>query len=121
MRTSHFWRTKMITVSDHELLIKSYTPGLVITNEGREDGLWIYLPEPFPNRRLEFIQLAIEWMHLNTNNSKVKFLCSGYPSILNLEGSADTFGRNLIIESYNDKFWRIVSTTFTTSQITFEE
>ena len=101
-------------------LIEVYEPNAFITNANAEEDLTIYLPQPFTGRQYQVLQLSGFEIVLHTNSEETFFLTSKRAKKLRLEGSPDTIGKCLTIESYLGK-WRVSSSTFNDSQLTFEE
>lgn len=110
----------MITSAADIRLIEKYENRTLITNGNADKDLIVYLPRPHHGRSYQVLQLSEFDITLHTNSDHIFFLTRKPSRRLRLKGTAKTVGKCLTIEAYQGK-WRIVSTTFSDSQISFEE
>ena len=94
--------------------------GLLIHNEGVIADSNLYLPLPKTGLRFEILQLAEYSISLITNYSDVSFLLDHSPKCITISGHSSNYGKNLILSTFNGN-WRILSSTFDTQHLLFEE
>ena len=80
----------------------------------------IYLNEVRPGTRFEILQLSENAVEFNCNSETTSFLIHNKPNVLRVEGTPDTYGKSVIIESFEGS-WRIVGGILEQHQIYFED
>jgi hypothetical protein len=101
-------------------ILEIYVPNMILSNEGVEDDHTIYLPPPFTGRQYQVLQISGYEIVLHTNANDTHFLTAKPATKLRIQGSPETIGKCLTIDSYHG-MWRVSASTFNDSQLIFEE